>query len=392
MKGEDRMSGKAKGWGLRLLAALLCLGLASGGFVIVRGNRRAVAEESPPATEAAAAKVTVAVARRAERLSQGFQSASTLEALDEVTLLSKVTGRLVELRARQGDRVARGDVVAVLDHRDQDAQVAALKAQIAVAEAESAQAKVTLDDALRERDRYRKLLAEGFATQQELDARETTYQSAQAAYRKTQASVGQQRANLKTQEVQRSEYILTASIDGTVLDDYSLTEGTMISTSTAVVKIGKIAVLKAVLQVPETRGGRLKEGMKALLAGDSFSGVAGKILRIRPYVDTSTRTVQVEVAVDNGGGRLKPGMFATVFLVEEEVDDALVLPVEALRSGSVFVVDDGRIAVRPVETGIEASGLVEIREGLSEGELVVVTGASSLKEGDAVRYDPPTGN
>lgn len=392
MKGEDRMSGKAKGRGLRLLAALLCLGLASGGFMIVRGNRRAVAEESPAVTEAAAAKVTVAVVRRAERLSQGFQSASTLEALEEVTLLPKVTGRLVGLRARQGDRVARGDVVAVLDHRDQDAQIAALKAQIAVAEAESAQAKVTLDDALRERDRYRKLLAEGFATQQELDSRETTYQSAQAAYRKTQASVAQQRANLKTQEVQRSEYILTAPIDGTILDDYSLTEGTMVSTSTAVAKIGKIAVLKAVLQVPETRGGRLKEGMKALLSGDSFSGVAGKILRIRPYVDTSTRTVQVEVAVDNGAGRLKPGMFATVFLVEAEVDGALTLPVEALRSGSVFVVDDGRIAVRPVETGIEASGLVEIREGLSEGDLVVVTGASSLKEGDAVRYDPPAAN
>ena len=131
---------------------------------------------------------------------------------------------------------------------------------------------------------------------------------------------------------------------------------------------------------------------KALLSGDSFSGVAGKILRIRPYVDTSTRTVQVEVAVDNGAGGFKPGMFATVCLVEAEVDGALTLPVEALRSGSVFVVDDGRIAVRPVETGIEASGLVEIREGLSEGDLVVVTGASSLKEGDAVRYDPPAAN
>ena len=387
MKGEDRMSQKKRSRGLRIALALLCLGLVSGG-ILLPGRTVAVAEDSPLSVDVAAARVTVVAVRRTS-LAEGFQSASTLESLEEVTLLSKVTGRLVELRAHQGDRVAKGDVVALLDHRDQDAQIAAMKAQIGVAEAEVAQAKVTLDDALRERDRYRKLLDEGFATQQELDGRETIYQSAQAAHQRALALVRQQRANLRTQEVQRSEYILSAPIDGTVLDDHSLTEGTMISPSTAVVKIGRVDVLKAVLQVPETRGNRMKEGMRALLTGDSFSDVEGKVLRIRPYVDPSTRTIQVEVAVDNGEGRLKPGMFASVFLVEEEVDDALALPVEALRSGTVLVVVDGKIVARPVETGIEASGLVEIREGLSEGELAIVTGGSSLKEGDAVRYELP---
>ena len=387
MKGEDRMSQKKRSRGLKIALALLCLGLVSGGLLLP-GRTVAVAEDSPLSVDVAAARVTVVAVRRTS-LAEGFQSASTLESLEEVTLLSKVTGRLVELRAHQGDRVAKGDVVALLDHRDQDAQIAAMKAQIGVAEAEVAQAKVTLDDALRERDRYRKLLDEGFATQQELDGRETIYQSAQAAHQRALALVRQQRANLRTQEVQRSEYILSAPIDGTVLDDHSLTEGTMISPSTAVVKIGRVDVLKAVLQVPETRGNRMKEGMRALLTGDSFSDVEGKVLRIRPYVDPSTRTIQVEVAVDNGEGRLKPGMFASVFLVEEEVDDALALPVEALRSGTVLVVVDGKIVARPVETGIEASGLVEIREGLSEGELAIVTGGSSLKEGDAVRYELP---
>ncbi len=177
------MSGKIRSRGPRILIALLCLGLVAGGFMLFRHGRRAVAEDRPVAsTDVLAAKVTVAAARRDGALSQGFQSTSTLEALEEVTLLPKVTGRLVELRARQGDRVKAGDVVAVLDHRDQDAQIAALKAQIAVAEADMAQAKVALDDAQRERDRYRKLLSEGFATQQELDSRETAYQSARAAH------------------------------------------------------------------------------------------------------------------------------------------------------------------------------------------------------------------
>ncbi len=384
------MSGKIRSRGPRILIALLCLGLVAGGFMLFRHGRRAVAEDRPVAsTDVLAAKVTVAAARRDGALSQGFQSTSTLEALEEVTLLPKVTGRLVELRARQGDRVKAGDVVAVLDHRDQDAQIAALKAQIAVAEADMAQAKVALDDAQRERDRYRKLLSEGFATQQELDSRETAYQSARAAHQRAQASVGQQNANLKAQEVQRSEYILTAPIDGTVLDDHSLAAGTMISPSTAVLKIGRVDHLKAVLQVPEARAGRLREGMKALLSGDSFSGVSGEILRIRPYVDSSTRTVQVEISVDNGEGRLKPGMFAAVFLVEEEARDALVIPVEAVRSGVVLVAADGKVSRRTVETGLEASGQVQVLQGLSEGEFVVVTGGSALQEGDAVTFDPP---
>jgi RND family efflux transporter MFP subunit len=298
-----------------------------------------------------------------------------------------VTGRLVELRVRQGDLVKAGDVVAILDHRDQDAQIAALKAQVAVAEAEVAQAKVTLDDAQRERDRYRKLLDEGFATQQELDSRETAYQSARAAFQRAQAAVVRQRADLKTQEVLRSEYILKAPIDGTVLDDYSLAPGTMISPSTAVLKIGRIGVLKAVLQIPETRAMRLREGMAARLSGDSFAGIEGRILRIRPYVDVSTRTIQVEVSVENGEGRLRPGMFANVYLVEEEVDEALVIPSEALRQGGVFVVEEGKVRLRAVEKGIEASGLVEIRRGLTEGELVVVTGATALQDGDRVAFD-----
>ncbi|MBL3592527.1 MAG: efflux RND transporter periplasmic adaptor subunit [Synergistaceae bacterium] len=371
---------------------LLALGLVAGAFVLQQSQVDAQdgTEGAPPsmtASEEAPARVTVVAARKEERFAQGFQASSTLEPLEEVTLHSKVTGRLVELRVHQGDSVKAGDVVAILDHRDQDAQIAALKAQVAVAEAEVAQAKVTLDDAQRERDRYRKLLEEGFATQQELDSRETAYQSARAAFQRAQAAVVRQRADLKTQEVLRSEYILKAPIDGTVLDDYSLAPGTMISPSTAVLKIGRIGVLKAVLQIPETRAMRLREGMAARLSGDSFAGIEGRILRIRPYVDVSTRTIQVEVSVENGEGRLRPGMFANVYLVEEEVDEALVIPSEALRQGGVFVVEEGKVRLRAVEKGIEASGLVEIRRGLIEGELVVVTGATALQDGDRVAFN-----
>lgn len=383
----------------KLIIVFTCLALMGCGFFVLgisREKASAVAEEKTVPTGESrseravpAALVQTAPVILEERFQQGFESSGTLEAFKEVTLQAKVSGRLAELKVSQGERVEKGQIVAELDHRDQDAQVAATRAQIAVAQAQQAQAKATLDEAKREFDRYRRLLKEGYATQQEVDSWETSWQSASAAYRSAGATVQQYRAALQSQEVIRSEYILEAPIAGTVLDDYSLTTGTMIATSTAVVKIGQVDVIKATLNVPENRASRVKEGMKALLSGESFPGLSieGRVYRIRPYVDTSTRSVEVEVTVDNEalGRVLKPGMFARVFLVEGEAANALSLPTEALREGNtVLVVEDGRACERVVEVGLFRRDRFQVISGLEEGDEVVIVGGNSLGDGDPV--------
>lgn len=383
----------------KLLIALVCLTLLGGGWFVLGCSRQATsagADEKPLSGEDAtvskvvnAALVQTSPVVAEELFQQGFESSGTLEAFKEVTLQTKVSGRLSELKVSQGDLVEKGQIVAELDHRDQDAQVAATRAQISVAQARQVQAKAELDDAKREQERYRRLLKEGYATQQELDSRETACLSASAAYMSAAATVEQCRATLRSQEVTRSEYVLKAPITGTVLDDFSLTTGTMIDTSTPVVKIGQVGVIKAVLQVPENRASRVKEKMKALLRGESFPGlsVEGRVYRIRPYVDTSTRSVEVEVSVDNQvlGGVLKPGMFARVFLVEGESENALTLPIEALREdSSVLVVEDGCVRERVVEVGLVRPDRFQVLSGLDEGDDVVVVGGNSLADGDAV--------
>ena len=290
-----------------------------------------------------------------------------------------------------GDRVRRGQVLAVLDHRDQDAQVGALSAQTAVNRAGLDQARAELEQAQRERERYRKLLAEGYATKQELDTRVTTLQTAQAAYNRAVATVRQSQASLQAQQVNRSEFVILAPMDGVVLKDYDLAPGALLGTSSPVAEVAQIDTLKAVIQVPENQLPRVREGMTGFLTGEGFPGreVTGTVRRIDPYVDPSTRTARVEVQVPNGGSEapLKPGMFAKVFLVEATAKDALTLPPTVIRDGGVFVVEDGTARRRAVTTGLVLPDRVQILSGVASGDRVVVEGGDALADGDRVSTD-----
>ena len=357
-------------------------------------SRRSKAIQAPVPPSAARVEVVAATVR--PLLLQGFESNSTLEAPEDVTLTPKVAGRLMQVKVKTGQQVRKGQVLAVLDRRDQDAQVGALSAQVEVSRAGVAQAKAELDSALRERDRYARLLKEGYATKQELDSRETAYQSALAAFNRARASVNQAQANLQAQSVNRSEFTLVAPIDGVVLDDYSLTPGTLLSTATPVVRIANVDRIKAVLQVPEVQASAVAVGMKARITAESLAGekVEGHVSVVRPYVDTSTRTVQVEVSVNNKalGFRLKPGMFARVFLVEKSASNALVVPSDSLRDGKIFMVKDGKAIQAAVQTGLVLPDVVQVTSGVSSGDLVVVSGGSALKNGDPVQAEGSASN
>lgn len=337
-------------------------------------------------------RVTAAPVERKAVLRQGFSASATLEAKESVVLLSKVAGRLKEMNVFQGEPVKKGDLVAVLDHRDQDAQVKSLEAQVNAAKAEAEQSRAQLQNAVKEMERYERLLKEGYATQQELDSRITTYQSSRASHNRSLAAVKQQEANLSAQKVSKSEYTLISPLDGIVLKDFSLAPGTMISASTSIAEIADVQTMKGVVRLSELQASRVSAGMKALLSGDGFPGmeIGGKVSRISPYVDTSTRTLQVEVLADNAasGGVLKPGMFVTVFFVESETRDALTIPAHALRGdGRVFVEEDGRARERIITTGLSVSDAVQVLSGLEEGERVIV-GGKNLKEGDPVSVEP----
>ena len=152
-----------------------------------------------------------------------------VDAVERVELLPRVTGRLLALHVKQGDRVKKGQVVATLEHEQQDALILSTIAQAASARADTEKARAEMLNAKTDLDRYSRLVKEGFSTQQQYDAIQTEYTSAEASYRAALAKERQYEAEEKRVKSEKNDYIIRAPIDGIVLNDYSLTAGAMIS-------------------------------------------------------------------------------------------------------------------------------------------------------------------
>ncbi len=355
--------------------------------LLILGSAPAWGQSSPTQETRSTARVETVEIQTEPVIHKGFSENSTLEAIDQVTIYPRVDGRLVKMFVKQGDRVISGAPLAELDHREMDAQIAQAQAQIAVAQAQVAQAMAELENAQRERDRYRRLVKEGFSTQQQLDAKETAYRTTKAAVDLNQAQVRQYRANLERLKVDLSEYTLRASIPGTVVNDYSRTPGEMINAQTPLIQLADTTRLKAVIQAPESNAKLIENGMDAFVTVGE-QRINGQVYRVRPFVDVSTRTTQVEVSVDNDSGTLKPGMFARVFIVEKTLRDAVMVPLDSVRteegSSWVMVARDGKASRRQVSTGVIHDGRIQIIEGISSGERLIVSGGRSLEDGDPI--------
>lgn len=112
------------------------------------------------------------------------------------------------------------------------------------------------------------------------------------------------------------------------------------------------------------------------------------IARISPTIDTRNGTFRATAVIDNTRGELAPGMFGRFSIAYEEHANALVLPSSALidedDESAVYVVNDGQVMRRTIETGIRSGDKIEILDGLTESDVVVVLGHSNLRDGSKV--------
>jgi RND family efflux transporter MFP subunit len=251
--------------------------------------------------------------------------------------------------------------------------------------AEMANAKTNLD-------RYGRLLKEGFSTQQQYDSMSTAYASARASYNAAVAKQRQASAELGRVKSAKQDYIMYSPLDGTVLSDYSLTQGTMISPSSPILDIADLRKLKASLRVPEIKIFAVKPGMDVILRFDAIPNeeFQGKVSRIDPYVDPATRSSAVEIELDNeaAGNRLRPGMFGQALMVEREFKNAVLIPANSIQSVGdgqfVFVEENSTAVIKPVKTGLSQGDYVQITEGLVSGDRLIVFGGTNLSDGDKV--------
>ncbi|MEZ6017214.1 MAG: efflux RND transporter periplasmic adaptor subunit [Planctomycetota bacterium] len=392
------------------LALLLAL---AAGCVPGAGQSQATTAARPPAPiDAAPIRLGELVQRRT--------FSGTIEAAREFTVAPKVGGRLEALVVDIGDEVEPGAIVARIDDSELVQVAAQQAAEVAVARANKAEAESAHLLAERALRRVESLSQQGITSESELDNARVTELARRSRVDVTEAQVARAEAALEAAEIQLSYAQVSAEwSDGdgpSVVGDSAGRErlvsdgaarivgrrfvdaGGFVSPGTPLLSIVALDPIVAVITVPERDYARLSIGLDATLTTDAYPGerFQGRVARLAPVFNRSTRQVRVELVAENAGHRLKPGMFVRATLELERVTDAVIVPFVALaergeRPG-LFVLDAARerVAWTPVTVGVRDEDTVEVRgEGLRElaaaGRFVVTLGQELCDDGASVR-------
>jgi RND family efflux transporter MFP subunit len=349
---------------------------------------------------------------RRETIANSLSIAGQFIPYQNVELHAKVAGYIRNIYVDIGDRVHKGQVLAVLEIPELVAQVDEAKASVHRAEeeiqrAQSDVSRAEADNVALHANAVRLVNTDkarpGLIAQQELDdatAKDRASQAQVDAAKSALAAAKQQLAVAKANQQHYSalsDYSrIIAPYDGVVTWRFSDTgalvqAGTSNTNSLPVVTLAEIDVLRLRIPVPESLTAKVRVGDSADVhvqaTGEHFTG---KVTRFTDSLDPSTRTMQVEIDVPNPNYHLQPGMYADVHLSANSVSNALTVPIEAIQradnKSSVLVVDaQDRVQSREVQVGVEGSNNIEILAGLREGERVVVGNLGSYQPGEPVR-------
>src|SRR5580692_9514137 len=391
---------KAGGYSAAGLAFLLAVGLSScsGG-----GNGKASADEL----------VTVGVTKVVKKtLSRQITLSSELVPFQEIDVYAKESGYVQKLNVDYGTHVKTGQVMALLEIPELQAQLQEDQAEIknATNQASRAEHELARYDA-----QYQALHLQytrlngvfesqpGLVAQQEVDdaqgkdlAAASQVDAGKAALEATQSQLAAAKAKLARDQSLFDYARITAPFPGVVTERYA-NLGTLVQAGTGsstqampIVKLSQDDLFRLVIPVPESYVRYIHVGDHVDVRVPSLNRTfPGKVARFSVDVREDTRTMHTEVDVSNTQRLLLPGLYADADLALEHREDVPTVPLQALNRESekttVFVVNhDGELEDRPVQLGLQTSSDAEILSGLNEGEQVVVSDRSGLKAGEKV--------
>ncbi len=382
-----------------LIAALII------GYIVYRHRKTDATSDAPSSPPA----VAVATAHSGSIANQ-LTVAGVFQAFQEIDVHGKVSGYIRHIYVDIGDRVRRGQTLAVLEVPELQAEVAGARAGIT----QTQQNIIRLQSGVtREEAGYAAVHANyirlkqasdqqpGLVAAQELDdalakdrSAASQVDAAKSAVAAAQGQLGVSRAeNLKVSSMAQYATI-TAPYNGVVTMRYADTgslipAGTAEGLSQAVVRLAQSDVLRLRMPVPERDVPLVHVGSVVTVhvqaTGQQFSGT---VVRFTRDVSNSTRTMMTEVDVANPTLTLTPGMYADVTFNLEQKNNALIIPASAVIQGdqpAVMLVDaDNRVQKRAVDLGIAGANQQEVASGLQPGDRVIIGGLSTLQPGQHV--------
>ncbi|RNF81933.1 efflux RND transporter periplasmic adaptor subunit [Montanilutibacter psychrotolerans] len=303
--------------------------------------------------------------------------AGEVRAREESPLSFRVGGNLVERRVDVGDHVRRGDLLAVLDPGDLQAQARAAQAQLVAAEAELARARA-------DQARFAKLGQGQLVSRSTIDAQN-------AAATAAQGQVNAARASLEVARNQAAYTQLRAPSNG-VIASRSAEAGQVLGAGQAVFALATDGAREIAFAVPEDAVAALKPGQPVLVESwSSQQRFPGRVREISPAADPASRTYGARVVIDAPAGSFELGQSARVYLPHAD-NGGLSVPLAAVQRAAagdkpaVFVVDiaTSTLALRPVELGPYGQERVPVKGGLTANDWVVAAGGHLLRVGQKV--------
>lgn len=389
---------------LRLIAALL---------VAMAGAACSKTESAQARGRDEAAKPVKVEQVKQEAIRRSVEVVGTLAAVDEVTVSSEAEGRVSRLLVDLGDRVTAGQTLVELDREkpqyNLDQQKAALARALAKfgatdpaqlpaiektpdvqkAEAELAQARQSYE-------RAEELHKRQLVPKQTLDDADTMLRTKQAGYdsalqnaKNLRADIDATEAAMKLADRQLRDTAIRAPFDG-YIQKRLVSLGEYVKVQTPVMAVVRIDPLKVTAEIPEKMAPWIKLEQPVELHVDAYpnKAIEGKISRISPAVNTSTRAFPFEALVPNTGAMLKPGTFARVHIETTRIDDVMTLAYSAIQYrygvNRVFVVTGGKLAARELKVGERLGERIEVIDGVKPGEQVAVSDVDKLADGTKV--------
>ncbi len=301
------------------------------------------------------------------------------DAQKSVVVRSRVAGRVVRVMVDVGDRVRADQALAVMESPDVTAAVA--RHRTAVARAAAVRRSV---------ERAERLLELKALSRAEVDSRRAEAEAAAAeeeAARQDLVRLGLDPSEAHPAAGSPPEFQVAAPLAGQVLER-AVSPGLLVEREASLFVIADLAQVWAMADVYEKDLGQIQEEGEVEVRTEAYpdSVFTGRIGLVEPALDEASRTAHVRVLLDNRSGMLRPGLFVTVAVPlrgasEVEATAVVAEAVQKISGLTVVFVEKapGRFELRPVETGREAHGMVEIRRGVKEGEKVVAQGTFVLK-------------
>lgn len=377
-----------------VLGVVVLAGLVTGGILMKRGEKEAPEVQTTPVTRA--------------QIVQKVNATGKIQPKTNVNISADISSKITRMTVKEGDWVEKGDFLLELDRERFLASVESEEANVRSAQANADLVQENMVQTERAYKRAKELIDRKLESQAALDIAEANYQVEVARFQSANYQVVQAKGRLKQAQDDLSKTTIYAPMSGTI-SELSKEQGEIAIGSQfqedVIMVLANLDVMEALVNVDENDIVAVAIGQAAEIEVDALLGerLAGSVADIassanviEPGTTEQKTEFEVRIAVDSVKKELRPGMTVSADIVTDTRDDALSIPIqsvtvrtiEQLEAGDdkakehftagedgfvelVFVIEDGKAMARAVKTGIQSDELIEVVEGLTEGEEVV---------------------